>query len=191
MTVLPPRATPATRAHPLELVAAAGILVALAARPVAAASAWVLVAVGLVAAIGLAEERVARGGMRARIAPVPAVVALALGLAAFGAARLLGDGFGVRYDTAGIVVVVVAAIVEEAFFRGALDARLRRAGLGALAVGALTATSFALIHVPTYGLAILPLDLAAGAVLAWQREVSGTWLVPALTHVAANLAQLG
>ena len=34
---------------------------------------------------------------------------------------------------------------------------------------------------------VLPLDLAAGPVLGGQRWASGSWPVPALTHVVANL----
>jgi hypothetical protein len=30
-------------------------------------------------------------------------------------------------------------------------------------------------------------DLGAGLLLSWQRWASGTWAVPAATHVAANL----
>jgi hypothetical protein len=33
----------------------------------------------------------------------------------------------------------------------------------------------------------LPIDLAAGAVLGWQRWATGSWAVPAVTHVVANL----
>jgi len=50
-----------------------------------------------------------------------------------------------------------------------------------------SAAAFALVHVTTYGVRVLPLDLAAGLLLSWQRAASGTWRVPALTHVLANL----
>jgi membrane protease YdiL (CAAX protease family) len=54
------------------------------------------------------------------------------------------------------------------------------AGLGSAAL-------FAIAHVTVYGWWVLPLDLAAGLVLAWQRWASGSWAVPAVTHVVANL----
>ena len=69
----------------------------------------------------------------------------------------------------------------------------RRAAYGALeprgavvAIG-VTAVLFAVIHVPLYGVAVLPVDLGAGLVLGWQRWAAGTWTVPAATHVAANV----
>jgi membrane protease YdiL (CAAX protease family) len=46
---------------------------------------------------------------------------------------------------------------------------------------------FAAVHVTVWGWAVLPLDLAAGLVLGWQRWASGGWSVPAATHVAANV----
>ena len=46
---------------------------------------------------------------------------------------------------------------------------------------------FAAVHVTVYGLWVLPLDLAAGLLLGWQRQATGSWLVPAVTHAIANL----
>jgi hypothetical protein len=34
---------------------------------------------------------------------------------------------------------------------------------------------------------VLPLDLAAGLLLGWQRATTGSWAAPAVTHVVANL----
>jgi len=45
---------------------------------------------------------------------------------------------------------------------------------------------FAIVHVSVYGFAALPIDLAAGLLLSWQRDATGTWTVPAITHVIAN-----
>jgi membrane protease YdiL (CAAX protease family) len=47
-----------------------------------------------------------------------------------------------------------------------------------------------LVHVSLYGAWVLPLDLAAGLVLAWQRWATGSWAVPAATHVLGNLLVL-
>ena len=74
---------------------------------------------------------------------------------------------------------------EEAFFRRFLYGRLARWG-APLAI-AVSAVAFAVIHVPAYGVAAFWVDLGAGLLLSWQRWASGTWTVPAATHVAANL----
>jgi membrane protease YdiL (CAAX protease family) len=79
----------------------------------------------------------------------------------------------------------LAGVSEEAFFRRFLYGRLERWGVP-LAIG-VSALAFALIHVPAYGVAAFWVDLGAGLLLSWQRWASGTWTVPAATHVAANL----
>ena len=79
----------------------------------------------------------------------------------------------------------LAAVAEEAFFRRLLYAALAPGG-AVLAVGG-TALLFAVVHVTVYGMWVLPIDVAAGLVLSWQRWASGTWRVPAATHVIANL----
>lgn len=83
-------------------------------------------------------------------------------------------------------LTLLAAVTEEALFRRAAYGALRRHG-AIVAVG-VTALAFALVHVPLYGVAALPVDLGAGLLLSWQRWASGTWTVPAATHAAANLA---
>jgi membrane protease YdiL (CAAX protease family) len=80
---------------------------------------------------------------------------------------------------------VVAAVAEEAFFRGLLYRVLSRAGARVAVLG--TAASFAAIHVPAYGVAALLVDLGAGLLLSWQRWASGHWAVPGATHAVANL----
>ena len=50
-----------------------------------------------------------------------------------------------------------------------------------------SAVLFAAVHVTVYGLWVLPLDLAAGLLFGWQRQVTGSWAVPAATHAVANL----
>ena len=57
---------------------------------------------------------------------------------------------------------------------------------GIVALGG-SALLFAAVHVTVYGLWVLPLDLAAGLLLGWQRQVTGSWAVPAVTHALANL----
>ena len=84
-----------------------------------------------------------------------------------------------------VPLITLAAVSEEALFRRFLYGRLERLGVPLAIV--VTALTFALIHVPLYGPAALPIDLAAGLLLGWQRWASGTWAVPAATHVVANL----
>jgi len=73
------------------------------------------------------------------------------------------------------------------------EAFFRRLGYGALAypgpvlAGLGSAVLFASVHVTVYGAWVLPLDLAAGLVLSWQRWATGSWAVPAVTHAAVNL----
>ncbi|MEY2476572.1 MAG: Type prenyl endopeptidase Rce1-like [Actinomycetota bacterium] len=112
--------------------------------------------------------------------------ALIVGLAAFALGRVIGGGhppvpFAARF----IVLNTLAAVAEEAFFRRLLYGALERHG-AALAVAGSTIL-FALVHVTVYGWWVLPIDLAAGLVLSWQRWATGSWTVPAVTHVVANV----
>ena len=50
-----------------------------------------------------------------------------------------------------------------------------------------SALLFALVHITVYGAWVLPIDLAAGVVLGWQRWATGSWRAPAITHVIANV----
>ncbi|MGH7685791.1 MAG: CPBP family glutamic-type intramembrane protease, partial [Candidatus Dormibacteria bacterium] len=83
--------------------------------------------------------------------------------------------------------VVVVAIVEEVALRGALFAAVR-AWRGAGCALAVTTVAFALLHVPLYGWAALPLDLAAGLLFGGLRLISGGVTAPAAAHVLADLA---
>ncbi|MCA1839145.1 MAG: lysostaphin resistance A-like protein [Actinomycetota bacterium] len=115
-------------------------------------------------------------------------IALAAGLAAVAAmASRSVPGLKAAPEAMAISIaaVCIAAIAEEAFFRrlmfGWLEAQ------NALLAIAATSLAFALVHVPIYGWKVLPMDLCAGLVFGWQRWVSGTWVVPAATHLLANL----
>ena len=79
----------------------------------------------------------------------------------------------------------LAAVAEEAFFRRFAYGLAATRGPAFAVVG--SAAIFAAVHVTVWGWAVLPLDLAAGLVLGWQRWATGGWAVPAATHVAANL----
>jgi membrane protease YdiL (CAAX protease family) len=80
---------------------------------------------------------------------------------------------------------VVAAVAEEALFRGGVFRLLEPRGAAFAAVA--SALLFALVHVPSYGWAAFPVDLGAGLLFSWQRLATGRWSVPAATHAAANL----
>lgn len=90
-----------------------------------------------------------------------------------------------RAATAAIAASVVAAVAEEIFFRRLVYGWLERWGTVLAIFG--SAALFAAIHVPIYGLKVLPLDFAAGLIFGWQRRASGSWTAPAVTHVFANL----
>ena len=129
-------------------------------------------------------------GVRARI-DVRALIGGALG-AAIMCAPLSMHGELTAHRPGGsftswAVVVVVVALAEEAFLRGALyDAVFDVAGAwAAVFVGGLC---FAALHVPMYGWTSVPLDFAVGLLLGALRWVSGNWLTAGVAHVAADIA---
>jgi membrane protease YdiL (CAAX protease family) len=79
----------------------------------------------------------------------------------------------------------LAAVAEEAWFRRLWFGLLAPAGDGVAIAG--STILFAAVHVSIYGFWVLPLDLAAGLLFAWQRSTTGSWAAPAVTHVVANL----
>ncbi len=115
-----------------------------------------------------------------------AVAGLAIGMLLV--APLAGHGLSARpLDTFWIwgAVVVVIATLEEAVLRGTLQCLwTEEAGV---AVGmAASALVFALIHLPRYGLAALPLDIGVGLSLAGLRAVTGRIVGCAVAHVIAD-----
>ena len=126
-------------------------------------------------------------GAAARVAPWATTAAVAaVGLAAFGAGRLLAGGRAAAPALATYLVLNgLAAVAEEAFFRRLLYGLLAPYGPAVAIVG--SAAAFAAVHLTVWGAWALPLDLAAGLLLSWQRWASGRWSVPAVTHVAANV----
>lgn len=177
-----------TLARPrLALAAATTGCVALAVRPPLLRSTPNAVVTLVVVFLALLAVGAAWPGPLLLPAPTSttALVVLA-GAAAFGAGRLLGGGHPPARLTLGVVAPsLLAAVAEEAFFRRLVyDALLSGGALGAL-VG--SAVLFAIVHVTVYGVWVLPLDLAAGLVLGWQRWATGSWAAPAVTHVLANL----
>jgi membrane protease YdiL (CAAX protease family) len=180
-TFAPVAAVAATAAIGCGVLAARPALLASAPRPATALACifTALLGFGLSAPLPPAPFVATR-------TPRAFVLATGVGVLAFAVGRVLIGGHAPTSATfAAIAANTLAAISEEVWFR--------RLGYGLLAPAgpgfAITATSvlFAAVHVSTYGFAILPLDLAAGALLGWQRAVTGSWTAPALTHVLANL----
>lgn len=181
--------------------AVAGV-VALLARPwflpAGVAVAWRVAFFLALGATGLAWPRSAylrasktgRSGTQNAAAWPTSAAVLAVGAGAFGLGRAVAE---LPVRPAGLAVAVglnaLAAVAEEAFFRRYLYGLVEERHGPAVAVAA-TAGAFALVHVSVWGWWVLPLDLAAGLVLSWQRAATGRWSVPAATHVLANTLAL-
>jgi len=165
------------------LLAARPALVDLSPHPVAA---LLLLFVGLLvvgACIPLGAGGSSIAGSRPRLAGTAAVT---VGVAAFATGRLLIGGHPPTRATIGLIAAnTLAAVAEEAWFRRLCFGLLAPAGPGFAVVG--SALLFSVVHVSIYGLWVLPLDIAAGLVLGWQRAVTGSWRASAITHVVANL----
>jgi membrane protease YdiL (CAAX protease family) len=125
-------------------------------------------------------------GLEERPSIAPVVAAALIGVGAVVVAAL-GAGPSIPVPAAAWAPAInaVAAVGEEALFRRAAFGWFAR--LGPVAAVVATAVLFALVHVPVYGTSALPVDLGAGLLFGWQRRLSGTWTVPATTHVVANL----
>jgi membrane protease YdiL (CAAX protease family) len=161
----------------LTLLVAVGGCLALAARPSLRPAAFgVTIAVGVAGALAPAVKE--RGA-----SPLVVVAVTVFGIAGFALVRLARPVPPSPVATA--TMVVVAAIAEELFFRRFLYGALLGWGAAAAVTG--SALAFALIHIPAYGTAVFPLDLAAGLVLSWQRWATGSWTASAASHAAANL----
>ncbi|HXG25335.1 MAG TPA: type II CAAX endopeptidase family protein [Candidatus Binatia bacterium] len=86
-----------------------------------------------------------------------------------------------------VLVTILVATAEEGILRGVVFDRLSRAGGTAVAL-AITTMAFAVIHVPLYGWAVVPLDLAVGLALGGLRLSTRTVVGPAVAHAVADLA---
>ncbi len=86
-----------------------------------------------------------------------------------------------------VAVTGLVASAEEALLRGALLSALDEAGGPPLAVIGSSA-AFALMHAPLYGWGVVPIDLAAGVLLAGLRYLTGGTAAPTAAHLLADLA---
>lgn len=84
-------------------------------------------------------------------------------------------------------VTTLVAIAEELVLRGSIFDAIAELGGPAAAV-AVTSIAFALLHVPLYGMRVVPLDLGVGFLFAGLRLASGGVVAPAVAHVVADLA---
>jgi len=193
-------ADPARLATPIAI----GLgLVALAAR---VPSTWAILVTAGVGLLGLIAPlpRAARTASAPRTAPASRQTtvltwlgAVALGVGALLIAgrlpSLLGIGLrGVVVRRAGawaVTASALAAVAEELFFRRLVYGWLARWG-SAVAIGG-SALLFAAVHVPVYGFAVIPIDVAAGLLLGWQRWMTAGWTASGVTHVVANLIAEG
>jgi membrane protease YdiL (CAAX protease family) len=159
------------------------------AVPLLAACYLTMAAAALAADAGDGATGAALRGTRAppgAAPPLGRALPLGVGLAAVAAAGVVaGPAPPQRIGAAAAGLGLLAAVAEEALFRRLLYARLVRYGTVVAVLG--SAVLFALVHLPAYGTAALPVDLGAGLLLSWQRFASGRWTVPAVTHAAANL----
>jgi membrane protease YdiL (CAAX protease family) len=152
------RTTPALALSYVLILAAGALVSSVSSRDVADEPAGALSS-GFCLVIGLAAVALAR----AAVAPAPPLMTTEV--------------------SAGLSVL--AAVAEEALFRGGVVRLLEPRGAAFAAVA--SALLFALVHVPSYGWPAFPVDLGAGLLFSWQRLATGRWSVPAATHAAANL----
>jgi membrane protease YdiL (CAAX protease family) len=135
------------------------------------------------AALGVGERWTDPGATRG---PLGWKVPLVLGLVGVvGAGIVAGPVADRRVGGVAVGLALLAAVAEEALFRRVLYDRLLRFGAVVAVLG--SAALFALVHLPAYGLAAMPVDVGAALLLGWQRYASGRWTVPAVTHAVANL----
>jgi membrane protease YdiL (CAAX protease family) len=173
---------------PAGWVVVAGGLLFLLARPALGASpvAVPVLAAGYLVLLILALAVGADSGDSQNRAPLGWRLPLLVGLVGVAGAAVVGGPVPDR--RVGVVaagLALGAAVAEEALFRRVLYDRLRRFGVVAAVIG--SAGVFALVHLPAYGVAAMPVDLGAALLLSWQRYASGRWTVPAVTHAVANL----
>jgi membrane protease YdiL (CAAX protease family) len=145
-----------------------------------------LLGAGYLALLGAALATRERHPGRGHRSPLGWGMPLGLGLVAVvGAGVVAGPVADRRVGGVAVGLALLAAVAEEALFRRVLYDRLLRFGVVVAVAG--SAGVFALVHLPAYGLAAMPVDLGAALLLGWQRYASGRWTVPAVTHAVANL----
>ncbi len=141
-------------------------------------------------------------GMIGALAPVPNfktggppgaarwLASVGLGIAVFALGRWLRPPVvPIPITAVALTANLLAAVAEELFFRRFVYGWLLRWKTAWAISG--TAILFAVVHVPAYGIQALPIDVAAGLLFGWQRWATGGWPAPTVSHMAANLLQMG
>ncbi len=126
-----------------------------------------------------------RSGLAGARCAVRGAAARAPALAGRGAARRRAAGLGGRWSPPWPSPRRCCCAVRSG---RPWSRRRRRPARGELLALPVTTAAFALLHVPLYGWAALPLDLAVGLLLGGLRMVSGGWGAPAVAHTLADLA---
>ena len=127
----------------------------------------------------------ASGGGRV---PAPLGVLAGLAVGAILLAPVVSGPFSARPLSAFVPWAVIAALVatlEETSIRGVLY-RQWAGEAGTLVAIVVGAAVFALIHLPRYGLAAMPLDAAVGLALGGLRALTGRVLPCAVAHTVAD-----
>lgn len=176
-----------------DAVALAGLGLVVIVRPLVAgrAGASSIPAAGLFA-VALAGLALASGWRPGGLRWLPVLSGLAAG-GVFVLGPVLVRGAVVASGAPGSrlavwsIVVSMVAVVEEAFFRGALWMAFERRFDSVVALLS-TTIAFAVIHVPLYGWRAVPLDLGVGLGLGALRVWSGGVSASAVAHVVADLA---
>ena len=96
------------------------------------------------------------------------------------------DVFGLGFYLPLVPALLWIAPTEELFLRGLLQPAIRRAAGPSCAI-AVVAVLFAVIHLPAYGWAAMPLDLGAGLLLGWLREELRSVTACVAAHTLADL----
>lgn len=86
----------------------------------------------------------------------------------------------------GFLVIPVAAISEELFFRGFMFAGLRSIGAGLWVAAAISSGIWASLHLGAGNLGVVAILAAFGLVLSWLYERSGSLWVPIAAHALNN-----
>jgi membrane protease YdiL (CAAX protease family) len=117
------------------------------------------------------------------------LVVVALGTAPFLLVSLSFQSPAAQWGRIAIAGSVLTAIAEELFFRRLLYGWLERWGPTVAILG--SASAFAAVHLQGWGYELLPINLAAGIIFAWQRRATGSWSAAAVSHALANLMAMG
>ena len=96
------------------------------------------------------------------------------------------EGSVISIIVTGFLVIPVAAISEELFFRGFMFSGLRSIGASLWVAAAISSGIWASLHLGAGNLGVVAILAAFGLVLAWLYERSGSLWVPIAAHALNN-----